>query len=226
SVAVVAPMVITPMQTVSAASDSKVDVVVAGYVNHGPMQPTVSAIKEVTSKYGDKVSVTWVDLATSEGQAYYSAHGLSAHLNILINGKYNYRINGKDVTFQMFEGGSWTKADLDAVLASLVGSNKAAAVTPTPSPTTKVTPSPTKDASPTKATPSPTKASPSASAKTQTARTASADTTTASSTNQTNTTVEALPNNANSASSTPGFEAIFAIAGIVAVALIVKRIKK
>jgi hypothetical protein len=97
-----------------------VSVVIAGYINHGPMQPTVNALKEVLSKYGDKVQVQWVDLGTNQGQTYFKEHGLSAHLNVIINGKYEYKINGKDVVFQWFEGSQWTKQDLDTVLAGLV----------------------------------------------------------------------------------------------------------
>ena len=36
-------------------------------------------------------------------------------MNVIINGKYTYQVNGKDVTFQWFEGQQWTKADLDAI---------------------------------------------------------------------------------------------------------------
>src|SRR4030042_1273071 len=60
-----------------------VSVVVAGYINHGPLQPTVRAIKEVLSKYDNKVAVTWIDLATAEGQTYFQEHGtatLSSYL--------------------------------------------------------------------------------------------------------------------------------------------------
>jgi hypothetical protein len=97
-----------------------VSVVIAGYINHGPMQPTVNAIKEVLSKYGDKVQVQWVDLGTNQGRTYFKEHGLSAHMNVIINGKYEYKVNGKDVEFQWFEGTQWTKQDLDTVLAGLV----------------------------------------------------------------------------------------------------------
>src|SRR4030042_757766 len=55
---------------------SPVSVVIAGYINHGPMQPTVRAIKEVLAKYDDKVTVTWIDLATTQGQDYFEDHGL------------------------------------------------------------------------------------------------------------------------------------------------------
>ncbi len=44
------------------ATSNAIDVVVAGYINHGPLQPTVTAIKDILSKYGDRVKVTWVVL--------------------------------------------------------------------------------------------------------------------------------------------------------------------
>jgi hypothetical protein len=103
-----------------AVPTSPVSVVIAGYINHGPMQPTVRAIKEVLSKYDDKVAATWVDLATPEGQSYFQEHGLTAHMNVIINGTSTYQVEGKTVVFEWFEGQQWTKTDLDAVLASLV----------------------------------------------------------------------------------------------------------
>jgi hypothetical protein len=111
-----------PPSTTPATSNSPgaVKVVVAGYINHGPMQSTVQAIKDVLAKYGDKVSVSWVDLNTKDGQAYFKQYGLSAHMNVIINGKYQYQVNGKTVTFQWFEGQKWTGQDLDTVIASLV----------------------------------------------------------------------------------------------------------
>jgi len=111
-----------------AYSTGKVDVVVAGYINHGLLQASVRAIKEVTSKYGDQINVAWVDLATNEGAKYCQEHGLSAHLNILINGKYQYLLDGRKVTFQWFEGTQWSKNDLDAVLSGVL--NNRGNVTP------------------------------------------------------------------------------------------------
>jgi hypothetical protein len=99
---------------------SPVSVVIAGYINHGPMQPTVRAIKEVLSKYDDKVAVIWIDLATTPGQSYFQEHGLTAHMNVIINGTSRYQVDGKTVDFEWFEGQQWTKTDLDTVLANLV----------------------------------------------------------------------------------------------------------
>lgn len=104
----------------STSTSNTITVVVAGYINHGPLQPTVGAIKEVLAKYDDKVNVTWVDLATTQGQNYFKEHGLTAHMNVIINGKYEYQVNGKNVIFQWFEGQQWTKQDLDAVLGNLL----------------------------------------------------------------------------------------------------------
>jgi len=106
-----------------ATSTDKMNIDVAGYINHGPMQPTIEAIKEVTSKYGDKVTVNWIDSTTDEGQKYFKDHGLSAHLNVLINGDYKYKLDGKEVTFQWFEGQYWSKGDLDAVISDVLNNN-------------------------------------------------------------------------------------------------------
>ena len=120
------------VSVVSALPDNKVEVVVLGMVNHGPMQPTINAIKEVTSKYGSDVTLKLIDLESEEGQKYSQEHGLTAHLNVLINGKYQYNINGKEVTFQWFEGQQWTKEDLDAVISNLL--NNKGDVTPVDNP--------------------------------------------------------------------------------------------
>ena len=106
--------------TSPAVATNAVDVVVAGFINHGPLQPTVQAIKDVLTKYGDKVKVTWVDSSTQQGQDYFKAHGLTAHMNVIINGTSRYQVNGKTVDFLWFEGQQWTKKDLDTVLAGLI----------------------------------------------------------------------------------------------------------
>ena len=111
----------TPIVTSAAhANPNAIKVVVAGYLNHGPLQPTVKAIKAVLAKYGDKVAVTWFALGTRDGDAYFKQNGLTAHMNVIINGSYTYTVYGKQVTFQWFEGQQWTQADLDAVLSDLV----------------------------------------------------------------------------------------------------------
>ena len=112
-------ILIVSASMVLASQDDNIEVVVLGMTNHGPMQPTINAIKEVTSKYPD-VNLIILDFESQEGQNYAQEHGLSAHLNIIINGKYQYNINGKEITFQWFEGQQWTKDDLDAVISNIL----------------------------------------------------------------------------------------------------------
>jgi ABC-type sugar transport system substrate-binding protein len=97
-----------------------VNVVVAGYINHGPMQATVDAVKEVVEKYGDKVQVTWIDKDTAEGSAFLDLHRLTAHMNIIIDGSTSHEVTGKTIYFTWFEGDNWTKNDLDFVISGLV----------------------------------------------------------------------------------------------------------
>ena len=111
----------TPVAAPATTPDpNAVEVVVAGYLNHGPMQATIRTIKDVLAEYGDKVAVTWVDLNTAAGKDYFRKNGLTAHLNVIINGKYEYQVNGKNVVFTYFEGQTWTRADLESVLSSQV----------------------------------------------------------------------------------------------------------
>jgi hypothetical protein len=104
-------------QSVLATSET-VEVVVLGVVTHGPMQPTVRAIEEVTAKYDSQITVRWLDFESDEGEKYAQDHGLTAHMTILINEKYEYNIDGKEVVFQWFEGGQWTKEDLDMIISN------------------------------------------------------------------------------------------------------------
>jgi hypothetical protein len=108
------------VSVVSALPDNQVEVVVLGMVNHDPIQPTVNAIKEVTSKYGSDVNLKLIDMENEEGQKYSKEHNLKAHLNVVINGKYQYKVNGNKITFQWFEGQQWSKEDLDEVISSLL----------------------------------------------------------------------------------------------------------
>ncbi|HCT83690.1 MAG TPA: hypothetical protein DF296_00640 [Candidatus Margulisbacteria bacterium] len=105
-------------------SNQRVEVVVVGATEHGPMQPTVKAIKDVAAKYGNKVKLTIYSFESEEGIKYMEAHTLTAHLNIVINGKYKYPVNDKVVTFQWFEGQQWTKKDLDAVINNILNTKK------------------------------------------------------------------------------------------------------
>ena len=116
------PSITQPPKEVSSPTvpTNPVSVVIVGYINHGPLQPTVSAIKEVLAKYDDKVAVTWIDEATTQGQSYCQEHGITAHMNVIINGTTRYQVDGKTVVFEWFEGQQWAREQLDEVLATLI----------------------------------------------------------------------------------------------------------
>ena len=101
-----------------------VDILVIGYVEHGPLQPSVRTVKEIAEKYGDQVKLTIMNSLTKEGEKTMKKYKLDAHFNILINGKYKYEINGKEVVFQWFVEQGWTGNDLDTVIKNQIDAAK------------------------------------------------------------------------------------------------------
>jgi hypothetical protein len=107
-------------------TSQKVEIVVVGFTEHGPLQPTVRAVQNVAAKYGEQVKLIILSSNTEAGSKYMVQHKLTAHLNVMIDGKYQYLVRGKRVVFQWFEGNLWTKEDLDAVIGSLINQKQAA----------------------------------------------------------------------------------------------------
>ncbi len=52
--------------TVFAAKEVKVEVL---YMNHGPLLESLQQIKNVFSQYGSKITVSWYDFETKEGNS-------------------------------------------------------------------------------------------------------------------------------------------------------------
>ena len=109
--------------TVFAAKEVKVEVL---YMNHGPLQSSLEQIKQVFSKYGNKIEVSWYDFETKEGEQFMVKKGVTQHvpLVILMDGKFTIPVNGKEIKFVGFPTGSgpaafqgkWTMDDLRQVL--------------------------------------------------------------------------------------------------------------
>ena len=105
------------------ASPVMVDIL---YMNHGPLRPTVEQIRQVLSRYGDKVRPSWYDFESKEGEKFMAQKGLTQHIPLIIwiNGKSVVSVEGKDVHFLGFPSGSgpaafqgkWTMEDLQKVL--------------------------------------------------------------------------------------------------------------
>ena len=105
--------------TVFAAKEAKVEVL---YMNHGPLQSSLEQIKNVFSQYGNKISVSWYDFETREGEQFMAKKGVTQHVPLVIwlNGKSALPVNGKEIKFVGFPTGSgpaafqgkWTMDDL------------------------------------------------------------------------------------------------------------------
>ena len=106
-----------------ALKPTKVEVL---YMNHGPLMSTVKQIKDALSRYGDKLSVSWHDFDTSEGEQFMAKKGLKQHvpLVIWIDDSPVATVGAKKVEFVGFPTGSgpaffqgkWTMDDLRTAL--------------------------------------------------------------------------------------------------------------
>ena len=109
--------------TLFAAKEVKVEVL---YMNHGPLLPSIEQIKQVFSKYGNRISVSWYDFETKEGEQFMAKKGLTQHVPLVIwlDGKSAFPVNGKEIKFVGFPTGAgpaafqgkWTMDDLRQAL--------------------------------------------------------------------------------------------------------------
>ena len=126
SVAVAVLVLLSFPVTGRSASPVKVDIL---YMNHGPLRPSVEQIRQVLSGYGDKVSASWYDFESKEGEKFMAQKGLKQHIPLVIwvNGKPAVSVAGKDVQLVGFPSGSgpaafqgkWTMEDLRRALDQL-----------------------------------------------------------------------------------------------------------
>ena len=109
--------------TLVAAKEVKVEVL---YMNHGPLLPSLEQIKKVFSQYGGKLTVSWYDFETKEGEQFMAKKGITQHVPLVIwlDGKSALPVNGKEINFTGFPTGSgpaffqgkWTMDDLRQAL--------------------------------------------------------------------------------------------------------------
>jgi len=101
------------------------------YMNHGPLQDSLQGIKKVFSQYKEKVTVSWYDYDTKEGEAFMAKKKITQHIPLVIwmDNQVKFKVDGKDIVFAGFPTGSgpaffqgkWTNADLQKVLDQLTG---------------------------------------------------------------------------------------------------------
>jgi hypothetical protein len=106
-----------------AAKPTRVEVL---YMNHGPLMDTLDRMKSVFSSYGDKISVSWYDFDSKEGEDFMAKKGVNQHvpLVIWIDGNAVVKLGQKQIKFAGFPTGAgpaffqgkWTIDDLKAAL--------------------------------------------------------------------------------------------------------------
>lgn len=105
------------------AKPTRVDVL---YMNHGPLMDTLDRMKNVFSGYGDRISVSWHEFFSKEGENFKAKMGINRHvpLVIWINGKEAVSLGREEVRFVGFPTGAgpeffqgkWTIDDLKTAL--------------------------------------------------------------------------------------------------------------
>ena len=116
--------------TLFAAKEVMVEVL---YMNHGPLLDSLEQIKKVFSQYGSKITVSWYDFETKEGEQFMAKKGVTQHVPLVIwlDGKSAIPVNGKEINFTGFPTGSgpaafqgkWTMDDLRNAL-NQIANNK------------------------------------------------------------------------------------------------------
>jgi hypothetical protein len=107
----------------AAAKATKIEVL---YMNHGPLIDTLNKIKGVVSGYGDKLTVSWYDFDSPQGEQFMAKKGIKQHvpLVIWIDDSPAAVVGAKKIEFVGFPTGSgppsfqgkWTIEDLKAAL--------------------------------------------------------------------------------------------------------------
>jgi hypothetical protein len=126
SVAMVLMVLLSSPMSGRSANPVAVDVL---YMNHGPLRPTVEQIRQILSGYGNKVSSSWYDFESKEGEKFMAQKGLKQHVPLVIwvDGKSTVSVAGRDVQLMGFPSGSgpaafqgkWTMEDLRGALDQL-----------------------------------------------------------------------------------------------------------
>jgi len=101
------------------------------YMNHGPLQDSLMEIRKVFSGYEGKITISWYDFESDEGEKFMAKKGIRRHIPLVIwmDNQVKFRVDGKEITFAGFPTGSgpqffqgkWTTTDLQRVLDQLTG---------------------------------------------------------------------------------------------------------
>jgi hypothetical protein len=114
--------------TALSAKPVKIEVL---YMNHGPLQPTLQEIKTLFAQYGKKITVSWHDVDSEDGERFMAKKGIRGHIPLVVwlDDKVKFQVDGKEIIFAGFPTGSgpaffqgkWTMGDLRKILGQLTG---------------------------------------------------------------------------------------------------------
>jgi len=96
-------------------------------LDHAPIRPATEAAAAIAGEYGGDVAVSTYHFDTADGAAFAEDQGLTDHvpIAIFINGRSEFEIDGRSVSFSSFPqgdgtgvvaDGDWTMDDLRLVL--------------------------------------------------------------------------------------------------------------
>ena len=87
--------------TAMAGNPVKVEVL---YMNHGPLQDSLEGIKKVFSQYKGKVTVSWYDFDTKEGEDFMAKKRITQHIPLVIwmDNQVKFKVDGKEIVFAGF----------------------------------------------------------------------------------------------------------------------------
>jgi len=114
--------------TVLPAKPVRIDVL---YMNHGPLLSTLKEIKAIFEKYEKKITVSWHDVDTDDGEKFMAKKRITQHIPLVIwmDDQVKFKVGDKEIIFAGFPTGSgpaffqgkWTMADLQSVLDQVTG---------------------------------------------------------------------------------------------------------
>ena len=112
--------------TALSAKPVKIEVL---YMNHGPLQPTLQEIKTLFAQYGKKITVSWHDVDSEDGERFMAKKGIRGHIPLVVwlDDRVKFQVDGKEIIFAGFPTGSgpaffqgkWTMEDLRNILEQL-----------------------------------------------------------------------------------------------------------
>ena len=120
------PALIWIPATALSAKPVKIEVL---YMNHGPLQPTLQEIKTLFAQYGKKITVSWHDVDSEDGERFMAKKGIRGHIPLVVwlDDRVKFQVDGKEIIFAGFPTGSgpaffqgkWTMGDLRKILDQL-----------------------------------------------------------------------------------------------------------